>query len=80
MDEEIKKEEIFDITIKNGAGQLLRELMNYYHIDNAKDLIALSLNLLGKVKGANITVEKSDGTTLKLTIGSKDNASTKSEQ
>jgi len=63
------KEEIFDVTIRNGAGKLLRELMGYYNYDNAKDLIALSLSLLSKVKGSKITVEKPDGTSLRLTIG-----------
>jgi len=75
MEEETQKEEVFDITIKNGAGKLLRELMSYYSIDNAKDLIALSLNLLSRVKGTNITIEKPDGSNVRLTIGSDDNAS-----
>lgn len=75
MPEETQKEEVFDITIKNGAGQLLRQLMDHYSIDNAKDLIALSLSLLNRVKGSNITIEKPDGSSVRLTIGSDDNAS-----
>lgn len=71
----------FDIKIKNSAGKLLRELMDYFKLDKAKDVVALALHLVNSVKGSEITVKKPDGSEKKIVISTitKENEEEKSK-
>lgn len=64
------KEEVFDVKITNGAGKLLRQLMDHFGFDKSKDIIALSLQLLDKDKDSEITIKRKDGSIIRLDISS----------
>jgi len=65
-----EKEEVFEVKITNGAGKLLRQLMNHFGFERSKDAIALALQLLDKVKDSEITIKRKDGTITRLDISS----------
>lgn len=66
----------FSITITNGAALRLKNLMEHFKKDTAKDLIGLSLDFLDAIKdGEQIIIKKKDGTVKQLIIAPNDQTS-----
>jgi len=66
--------EEYPITITNGAAQRLKGLMEHFNFNTAKDVVALSLELLESVKdSSSIVVRQKDGSAKRLFIPTTQN-------
>jgi hypothetical protein len=68
------QEKDIEITIRNGAAKLLSELQKEYGMQQPIEVIALALNLLDRVKDAEVTVQKPDGKIIKLVLPTQSSA------
>ncbi len=66
--------DIFELTISNGAAQLLKKLMDHYKVDSSKEVLSVAMTLLDAAKEGEIFLRKTDGAYVQLTIPQPKNA------
>jgi len=60
------KEQEGTIKITNGDFQALRNIAKEYGLNDEADVIVFAIGVLTQAKGKGITIEREDGSTLKL--------------